>query len=80
MNMPFDAAYIRDPYSTAGRLRDDGAIHRVTTPDGNPLWLITRYQEAREALADPRLSLDRRNSSGGYAGFGLPGLRSTATS
>jgi len=70
--MPFDAAYIRDPYATMARLRDNGAIHQVTTPDGNLLWLVTRYQEARDALADPRLSLDKRHSAGGYTGFGLP--------
>ena len=71
--MPFDADYIRDPYRTMARLREDGAVHQVATPDGNVLWLITRYQEARDAFADPRLSLDKRNSAGGYAGFGLPG-------
>jgi cytochrome P450 len=71
--MPFDADYIRDPYRAMARLREDGAVHQVTTPDGNTLWLVTRYQEARDAFADPRLSLDKRNSSGGYAGFGLPG-------
>jgi cytochrome P450 len=72
VNMPFDAAYIRDPYTTMARLRDDGAIHQVTAPDGSPLWLVTGYQEAREALTDPRLSLDKRHSTRGYAGFGLP--------
>lgn len=72
MNMPFDAAYLSDPYATMERLRQDAAVHRVTGPDGSPLWLITRYKEARDALADPRLSLDKRNSGGGYTGFGLP--------
>jgi len=72
VNTPFDADYIRDPYAAMARLRDDAAVHQVTTPDGNPLWLVTRYSEAREALADPRLSLDRRHSTGGYTGFGLP--------
>lgn len=73
MNMPFDSDYIHDPYRAMGRLREDGPVHQVTTPDGSTLWLVTRYQEARDAFADPRLSLDKRNSSGGYAGFGLPG-------
>lgn len=72
MNTPFDTDYIRDPYAAMARLRDDAAVHQVTTPDGNQLWLLTRYDEARDALADPRLSLDRRHSAGGYAGFGLP--------
>ncbi len=72
MSMPFDAGYIRDPYPAMARLRHDRPVHRVTTPDGSPLWLVTRYSEARVALADPRLSLDKRHSASGYAGFGLP--------
>lgn len=72
MSMPFDAEYSRDPYAVTGRLREQAAVHRVTSPDGEPMWLVTGYAAARDALADPRLSLDRRNSAGGYSGFSLP--------
>jgi cytochrome P450 len=72
VNMPFDADYVSDPYTTTERLRQDAAVHHVTSPDGKPLWLVTGYAAARDALADPRLSLDRRNSGGGYSGFNLP--------
>ncbi len=72
VSMPFDAAYISDPYTTAERLRRDAPVHHVTSPDGQPLWLVTGYAAARDALTDPRLSLDRRNSGGGYSGFNLP--------
>jgi cytochrome P450 len=44
--MPFDADYIRDPYAAMARLRDDGPVHQVTTPDGRPLWLVTRFSLA----------------------------------
>ena len=70
--MPFGAAYLGDPYAVMRRLHRDGAVHRVTSPDGSPLWLVTGYAEGRDALADLRLSLDRSNSAGGYTGFGLP--------
>lgn len=32
-----------------------GPVHRVTLPDNAEAWLITGYEEAREALHDPRL-------------------------
>jgi cytochrome P450 len=48
-----------------------GPPRRVALPDGSPVWLVTRYAEVRAALADPRLSLDKRHATG-WAGFTLP--------
>ncbi|WP_030612472.1 cytochrome P450 family protein [Streptomyces sclerotialus] len=61
-----------DPYAAYEQLREAGPVHRITGPDGQPAWLVTRYADVRAALADPRLSLDKRNSSNGYRGFSLP--------
>ncbi|MEX2982748.1 cytochrome P450 [Streptomyces sp. C36] len=71
---PIDVtALIEDPYGTYARLREAGSVHRVTGPDGRPAWLVTRYDDVRRALADPRLSLDRRHAlPGNYSGFSLP--------
>ncbi|WP_242189528.1 cytochrome P450 family protein [Saccharopolyspora soli] len=33
-----------------------GPVHRVVLPHGETAWLVTRYQEARAALLDPRLA------------------------
>ena len=33
-----------------------GPIREIELPGGAPAWLITRYDEARQALTDPRLS------------------------
>ncbi|MCW6007347.1 cytochrome P450 [Micromonospora sp. CPCC 205371] len=44
---------------------------QATLPDGSQVWLVTRYADVRAALADPRLSLDKRNAVG-WAGFSLP--------
>jgi len=44
------------PHEAVAPLRDAGPIHRVTLPSGLPVWLVTRYAEARAALSDPRLS------------------------
>ncbi|MDN3055013.1 cytochrome P450 [Streptomyces hygroscopicus] len=61
-------ALIADPHGAYARLRETAPVHRTTTPDGEPVWLITRYAEARAALADPRLSLNKANAktSGEY--------------
>ncbi|MGW3951763.1 cytochrome P450 family protein [Streptomyces sp. NPDC004752] len=61
------------PYDVYRRLRDSAPVHRITGPDGTPAWLVTRYDDVRDALADPRLSLDKRHASAGtYKGFSLP--------
>ncbi|MEU7870118.1 cytochrome P450 [Dactylosporangium sp. NPDC049140] len=65
-------ALLADPHDFYAKLRESGPAHRVTLPDGSPVWLLTRYEDVRAALADPRLSLDKRNSTGGWAGFSLP--------
>jgi cytochrome P450 len=41
-------------------------------PDGARVWVISRYDDVRRLLADPRLALDKRMSRGGYRGFELP--------
>ncbi|WP_369168564.1 cytochrome P450 [Streptomyces sp. R28] len=64
---------IDHPYDVYRRLRDSAPVHRVAGPDGSPAWLVTRYDDVREALADPRLSLDKRHATpGSYRGLALP--------
>jgi cytochrome P450 len=68
-----DPAVMADPFPLYRRLRAAGPVHRVTLPNGRSVWLVTRYEEARAALADPRLSLDKRSAAAGtWSGFGLP--------
>ncbi|MBV2154997.1 cytochrome P450 [Kitasatospora sp. SUK 42] len=64
---------IADPYGAYVKLRAEAPVHRVVGPDGLPVWLVTRYQDVRQALADPRLALDRAHAApGNYRGFSLP--------
>ncbi len=67
-----DSAFVTAPRATYARLRSQGPVHRAIAPDGTSVWLVTRYADVRAALADPRLSLDKKNSTGGYRGFSLP--------
>nr|WP_223245396.1 cytochrome P450 [Streptomyces sp. CBMA156] len=64
---------IADPYGGYTRLRAGTPVHRVVGPDGLPFWLVTRYQDVRQALADPRFALDKAHAApGNYRGFALP--------
>ncbi|MFF4544390.1 cytochrome P450 [Streptomyces sp. NPDC001435] len=64
---------IDHPYDVYARLRDSAPVHRITGPDGTPAWLVTRYEDVRAALGDPRLSLDKAHATAGtYKGFALP--------
>ncbi|MFE3142667.1 cytochrome P450 [Streptomyces scopuliridis] len=64
---------LADPYEVYARLRETAPVRRIVGPDGRPAWIVTRYEDVRQSLADPRLSLDKsRALPGGYRGFGLP--------
>jgi cytochrome P450 len=52
----FGPAFQADPHLIFAQLRDAAPVHQVTLPSGVPAWLVTRYDEARRALSDPRLS------------------------
>ncbi|MFF3014927.1 cytochrome P450 [Streptomyces sp. NPDC057939] len=71
--MDLQGELIEHPYSVYDRLRDTAPVCRVTGTDGTPAWLVTRYDDVRAALTDPRLSLDKSNAAEGtYRGFALP--------
>ncbi|MGW9592340.1 cytochrome P450 family protein [Streptomyces chartreusis] len=64
---------IDHPHDVYRRLRDTAPVHRIAGADGNPAWVVTRYQDVREALTDPRLSVDKRHAKeGNYQGLTLP--------
>ena len=48
--------YFADPHGYHARLREQAAATEVVLPRGTKAWLVTRYEEARSALADPRFS------------------------
>ncbi|CAM5322136.1 cytochrome P450 family protein [Streptomyces fumanus] len=52
----FTWEFAADPYPTYAWLRENSPVHRTTLPSGVEAWLVTRYADARQALADPRLS------------------------
>lgn len=52
-----------DPHPVYAELRARGPVHRIRPPGSDPAfwsWLVVGHEEARAALADPRLSKDDR--------------------
>ncbi|MEU8349061.1 cytochrome P450 [Streptomyces sp. NPDC048845] len=49
---------LRPPHGYA-ELTAQGPLHRVEFVDGRTGWVVTRHEEARALLSDPRLSSDR---------------------
>ncbi len=49
-----------DPYPAYARLREERPVCDVRLRDDARCWVVSRYQDAQAALADPRLSRDPR--------------------
>ncbi|MFB7196988.1 cytochrome P450 [Streptomyces sp. NPDC056240] len=52
----FTWEFATDPYPAYAWLREQSPVHRTTLPSGVEAWLVTRYADAKQALADQRLS------------------------
>ncbi|MFD3776148.1 cytochrome P450 [Streptomyces sp. NPDC058612] len=74
----FDWAFATDPYPAYAWLREHSPVHRTTLPSGVEAWLVTRYADARQALADQRLSKNpahHAESPHAKGKTGIPGER-----
>lgn len=54
------ADFLSDPYGLFERLRSEGGVHQVVMPHGVKVWMVTRYEDVRTLLSDPRISKDGR--------------------
>lgn len=57
---PMERACPLDPPPEMAELRDHEALRRVRLWDGSTPWLVTRYEDVRAVLTDPRFSADNR--------------------
>jgi cytochrome P450 len=57
---PLPRACPFDPPPELMRRQREEPVSRVRLCDGSVAWLVTRYDDARAALSDPRLSADSR--------------------
>ncbi|MFD1149889.1 cytochrome P450 [Saccharothrix hoggarensis] len=56
LDIPFADAFAFDPSPTWARLREEAPAVRVRTLAGAVVWLVTRYDDVKLVLADPRFS------------------------
>jgi cytochrome P450 len=50
--------YFQNPHAYFARMREKEPVTPVTMPEGGTSWMVTRYDDVRGALADPRLYKD----------------------
>jgi cytochrome P450 len=58
-------SYYQDPPGFFARLRESRPVAQVVLPRFGRVWVVTRYEDVRAALADPRLANDMRRWPGG---------------
>jgi cytochrome P450 len=51
-----DPAFQANPHDTYAHWRHASPVRRMLLPNGIDTWVVTRYEDARRALTDPRLS------------------------
>jgi cytochrome P450 len=70
MLRPYPAARTQplDPPPEYAKWRDEGPVTRIVLPSGVTAWLVTRHEDVRRLLRDPRLSSD--STRAGYPRFG----------
>lgn len=54
-------AFKRDPYPAYAQMRREQPLARIVTPDGLPIWFVTRYDDVLQVLKDPRFVKDFRS-------------------
>ena len=52
--------FMHQPYELYARLRKEGPACEIIMPNGVKVWMVTRYQDVRAVLTDPRISKDGR--------------------
>ena len=65
-----DPAVMADPFTAYNRAREAGPVVRLNVP-GMPMWALTRHDDARAMLADPRFAIRAASFAG------IPGVPDT---
>jgi cytochrome P450 len=61
----------QDPYPHYARLREAGPVVQINSASGLRPYLITRYEDAKAALSDPRFAKDPHHGADLINGTGL---------
>jgi cytochrome P450 len=60
------------PYAAYARLREGGGAHQAVMAEGLPAWVVSRHEDVKPLLSDPRMSMNARTAGRGYPGFRFP--------
>ena len=77
MSFPFKTTELYEPPAEFAALRERCPVVKVTMPTGDPAWLVTRYEDVRQVLTDPRMSRAAASADGAPRLRPLPPDRST---
>lgn len=56
-----DPALLRDPFTAYTAAREQSPVARLKAPGFGPFWAVTRHEEARAMLGDPRLATNEHS-------------------
>src|ERR671916_3252147 len=77
---PFTATGLGVRHAVYAALAAAGPVHQITLPTGEPAWLITGYDEVRQALHDPRVVKSEQTLANIGRGLVSPGVLTAMTS
>ncbi|MGH3388535.1 MAG: cytochrome P450 family protein [Actinomadura sp.] len=60
----FDRELLKDPAGGYARLREETPLVRGVMPGVDPAWIVTRYDDVKMVLSDPRFVVDPANVPG----------------
>ncbi|WP_043268096.1 cytochrome P450 [Streptomyces sp. CT34] len=69
-----DPELLHDPFTGYGELREKGPVIRGRFLEDTPVWFVTRFEEVRQVLRDPRFANDPAYARGS-SGEGSPTTR-----
>lgn len=58
-----DADFVRERFVRYQGMRESAPAQPVVMPDGLPVWMVTRYEDARVVLAHPAMSKDSQRAA-----------------
>ncbi|MGW9440047.1 cytochrome P450 family protein [Streptomyces sp. NPDC055607] len=68
---PLTPEYFQDPFPTYAWLRENAPVYPAPVPFGpRRMWMVTRYEDVRALLVDPRFSSDPKHAGPAMQMFG----------